>query len=143
MNLTDIFEALEKHFPTPPAPHLFMPINRQYLEKEGYPDTEHPDKTNWIAVNNLKALNDAASYGLWNGTVKVFEFGANVLKNTKYKDRPSTAGALLNFHIATGGEVFIGTEISTYSFDILSTRFYSGNRKNYKVRRSACTLLSR
>jgi hypothetical protein len=33
------------------------------------------------------------------GRAKVFEFGANVLKDTNFHDRPSTTGAVLNFFV--------------------------------------------
>ena len=133
-NLTEIFRMLEETFVEPPAPHLFLPINRQMLESEGlHPNVEHPEKTNWIAVENLQALNHARQYGLWNGRVKTFEFGANALNGTKYETRPSTTGALINYHIAIGSTVFIGTEVSSYSYDLVSTRFYTGNIANYKV----------
>jgi hypothetical protein len=131
-NLTKIFEMVEATFPDPPATKMFMPINRQYMEQEGYPNQKNPNATNWIAVENLAALNRAVKQGLWGGRVKVFEFGANALKGTKFEDRPSTTGAMLNYYIALGGNVFIGTEISSYSVDLLSTRFYTGNRENYR-----------
>jgi hypothetical protein len=131
-NLTKIFEMVEATFPDPPATKVFMPINRQEMEKEGYPNKKKPDATNFIAVENLAALNRAVKEGLWGGRVKVFEFGSNALKGTKFEHRPSTTGAMLNFYIALGGNVFIGTEISSYSADLLSTRFYTGKRENYR-----------
>jgi hypothetical protein len=36
-NLTEIFDMLERQFPEPPAPALFLPINKKLLEDEGYP----------------------------------------------------------------------------------------------------------
>ena len=133
VNLTRIFTWLEEMFPyPPPAKHIFMPINRQYMEKEGYINEKDPNSTLWIAVENLIALNSASQYGLWNQTVKVFEFGANALKGTKYEIRPSTTGALINFYIAINSKVFIGTPVSSYSHDLLTTRFYRGIRENYK-----------
>jgi hypothetical protein len=49
-NLTKMFEMLERQFPEPPAPTVFMPIDRQYMEIEGYPNKQEPIATNWIAV---------------------------------------------------------------------------------------------
>jgi hypothetical protein len=132
-NLTKIFQFLEKTFPEPPAPLVFMPINRQYMEREGLATTKEPNRTNLVAVDNLNALNRAVEQGLWNGKVQVFEFGANALKGTRFEKRPSTAGAILNFYIALGGNVFVGTEVSSYSVDLTSTRFYRENTtRNYK-----------
>ena len=139
VNLTHIFEFMESKWPEPPASRIFMPINRQALEKEGHPEVVKQiwrdgkaEKTNWMAVDNLAALNKAADQGLWNGKAKVFEFGANALANTKFSDRPSTTGAMLNFFIGVNAKIFIGTEVSSYSHDLLATRFYRGMMGNHK-----------
>ena len=133
-NLTKIFQYLEETFPDPPAPRVFLPINRQLMESHGQPNLKKPKKTNWIAVHNLEALNRAVRDGLWGGRSKVFEFGSNALLGTRYENTPATAGAILNFYIAQHAEIFIGTEVSTYSMDLLHARFYSGNRNNYYYR---------
>lgn len=131
LNLTDIFQFLEDSFPTPPVKYVFMPINRQLLEKEGtLRTTENVNATNstnainWMAVHNLKALNDAINFGLWNGTVKVFEFGANALQGTRYEQRASITGSVINFYLGIRGKIFVGSEVSSYALDILKHRFY-------------------
>jgi hypothetical protein len=136
-NLTDIFDWMQAKWPEPPAHHIFMPINRDYLEQEGSEEairklTQKNKPINWIAVENLKALNRARDFGLWAGRAKVFEFGSKALKDTEYRERSSTTGALVNFFIGVGAKQFIGTEVSTYSHDLLATRFYRGNMDNYK-----------
>ena len=132
-NLTDIFRSLEDTFPDPPATRIFMPINRQSMEAGGKIDIVNPiNATNWMAVHNLKELNRAVTNGLWGGRATVFEFGSNALKGTKYEHRPSTTGAILNFLMAHHANVFVGTRISTYSMDLLHTRFYNGNLENYQ-----------
>jgi hypothetical protein len=57
LNLTDIFEFLESRWKDPPASHVFMPINRQLLEKEVKREKRKDKGTNSIAIENLKALN--------------------------------------------------------------------------------------
>jgi hypothetical protein len=174
-NLTKIFQYLEQTFPDPPAKFVFMPINREYMEEEGYPNKKDPSKTNWMAVENLNALNNAVKNGLWGGRAKVFEFGARMLKGTRvspyyvvdfqsafvitssnlsvllnvhiislrltdrlteltlqYERRSSIVGAMVNYYVALGGNVFVGTEISSYAMDLLAARFYRGIRENYK-----------
>lgn len=131
LKLAQIFEFMEAKWPEPPISKIFMPINRQELEKEGVV-LEDRSKTNWIAVGNLKALNDAVTKGLWGGRVKVFEFGANALKGTAYEEKPSTSGAALNYFLSLEADIFIGTEISTYSHDILATRFFRNRIMNFK-----------
>ena len=133
-NLTKIFQFLEEKFPDPPAPRVFIPINRQDMERGGRPNLSKPKKTNWVAVHNLEVLNRAVREGLWRGRVQVFEFGSNSLRGTRYEKTPSTAGAILNYYIAQHAKIFIGTEISTWSMDLLHTRFYNGNLENYQYR---------
>ena len=132
IHLKQILAALEAKFPIPPATCAFIPINRKYLEREGYPNKSNPNLTNWVAVENLKILNHAVKHGLWNGTVKVFEFGASALNGTRFAKRPSTTGALLDFYIASNANIFVGTEVSSYSHDLAATRFYAGNVQNYR-----------
>ncbi len=150
INLTDIFDFMERKWSEPPVSKIFMPINRQYLEREG-DIYNHGDKgtrnrpkvdkkkflqekrkINWIAVENLQALNRARDQGLWGGRAKVFEFGAQALNGTSYADKPSTAGAMLNFFISVPAKIFIGTEVSSFSHDLLATRFFRGYSQNYK-----------
>jgi hypothetical protein len=129
-NLKHIFESLEREFPQPPVDRIFMPINRQVLEEGA--DVKEGQEPNWIAVENLKVLNHARDFGLWGGRAKVFEFGANAFVGTEYEKFKSTIGAMANFHISQSSTIFVGTEISSYSTDIMRTRFYGGNRQNYK-----------
>jgi hypothetical protein len=132
-NLTDIFRFLDETFPDPPATRIFMPINRKYMESGGIINTIHPsNKTNWMAVHNLKEVNRAVEDGLWGGRAKVFEFGSNALMGTKDESRPATSGAVLNFFVAQKANVFVGTCVSTYLMDLLHARFYGGNIENYK-----------
>ncbi|KAG7374155.1 hypothetical protein IV203_013250 [Nitzschia inconspicua] len=134
LRLDEIIRMIEAKFPEPPVSTVFMPINRQYLEKEGtMPDgsniiNRNDSTVNWIAVDNLRELNRISKDGLWNGTVPVVEFGANALKGTVYEHRPSTAGAILNFFLTLQPEcrIFVGTEVSSFSHDVLASRFYRG-----------------
>lgn len=139
LNLTQIFDFIEEKWPEPPVRNVFIPINRQYLEQEA--NEEHvntliarnkTDQVNWIAVENLRVLNQARDDGLWGGRVKVIEFGEKVLNNTDYSRTPSTPASLVNYHISIGAKIFIGTEVSSYSHDLLATRFYANSMENYK-----------
>ena len=136
-NLTDIIDMLYQQWPDGP-PHgistVFIPINREFLEKEGYPNTGDSSKTNWIAVENLQALNQIAKEGLWKGSCRVVEFGSRSLKGSRYEERPSTSGAILNYFLAIGAQVFVGTEVSSYSHDLLATRFFRKRMDNYHYR---------
>jgi len=139
LKLRDIFNWIEAKWPEPPAKHIFMPINRERLELDGseavvesLKQQNKEKEINWIAVDNLQALNHARDHGLWNGTARVFEFGAKAMAGTEYSHRPSTTGSMVNFFIAIDAKIFIGTEVSSWSHDLLATRFFRGNMENYK-----------
>ena len=137
LKLADIFDFIQDKWPDPPISHIFMPINRQILEREGSEDVvqslqEMNETVNWIAVDNLRALNKARDEGLWNGRVKVFEFGSNALMDTEYAEVSSTAGALINFFIGVGGKIFIGSEVSSWASSLAVMRFYRNDTETYK-----------
>jgi hypothetical protein len=131
--LSEIIEFIYTKWPSPPVHMVFIPINRQYLEQEAA-----VDKTNQIAVDNLNVLNEITTRGMWNNTIPVVEFGSNALRGSVYEERPSTAGAVLNYFMTLQEEctVFVGTEVSSFSHDVLASRFYRYNGirqyENYK-----------
>lgn len=146
----DIVDMIESKWPEPPVDVIFLPINRQVLEKEVALQEEKknsPQKfkdLNLIAMRNLKVLNrltrgdEDGKYvgGMWNGRVPVVEFGFEALRGTVYEHRPSTSGAILDFFLGLDADIFVGTEVSSFSVDILSARFYRDdengkNRKKY------------
>lgn len=141
LNLQDIVDMIESKWKVPPVDAVFMPINRQYLEKEGtlpknFKNNTKRDDTaiNWIAVDNLQLLNRLTNHGdsedgkslsgMWNGKVSVVEFGSEALGGTVYGHRPSTSGAILNYFLGLDGHIFIGTEVSSFSHDLLAARFF-------------------
>jgi hypothetical protein len=140
--LRNIIQMIETKFIHPPVSIVFMPINRQYLEKEGTLPVNYKndprDNINGVAVDNLRELNRLIQFGMWNGTVPVVEFGANALKGTVYQHRPSTAGAILNFFLTLQPQcrIFVGTPVSSFSHDVLASRFYRGYRhhNNYRTK---------
>jgi hypothetical protein len=108
-----------------------MPINRELLERESKDLRRSQATTNWIAVENLKALNRARDEGLWGGRAKVFEFGPKMLKGTRFEHRSMITGAILDFEVGINAKIFIGTEVSSFSHDLLATRFFRGMMENY------------
>jgi hypothetical protein len=52
---------------------------------------------------------------------------------TKFEQRRSTTGSLLNFFIGVNAKIFIGTKVSSFSHDLLATRFYRGMMENLQV----------
>jgi hypothetical protein len=108
---------------------LFLPINRPILEAGAkIKKVNAKKKTNWLAVHNLETLNRAVLQGLWNGTVRVFELGSTALNGTKFERTPSTIGALMNFYLSLHSKVFVGTPVSSWSVDVMASRFYRAGR---------------
>ena len=142
LTLQEIVDMIESKWPEPPVDVVFLPINRQYLEKEGTlpenfkNDTKSAEEINWIAVRNLELLNRLTNHdgpkggkpvgGLWNGKVPVVEFGTEALDGTVYAERPSLSGSILNYFLAIDADIFVGTEVSSFSHDLLGARFYRG-----------------
>jgi hypothetical protein len=140
LNLQEIVDMIESKWEEPPVDAVFMPINRQYLEKKGTlpknfkNDTIRGDERNWIAVDNLQLLNRLTNHddskdgkyvsGMWNGKVPVIEFGSEALGGSVYEHRPSTSGSILNYFLGLDGHIFIGTEVSSFSHDLLAARFF-------------------
>jgi len=155
-SLQEIVDKVEANWPMdanadanaePPVDVVFLPINRQYLEKEGtlpsgYNDHDHEDRTdksiNWMAVDNLRLLNRLTSNtgstsGMWNGRVPVVEFGSRGLKGTVYEHRPSLSGSILNYFVGMDADLFVGSEVSSFSHDLLAARFYRRQQKQQQT----------
>ena len=148
--LQDIVDMIESKWPEPPVDVVFLPINQHVLEKEGTlpdnfkSDNQASENINWIAVRYLQLLNRITNHknakdgksmgGLWNGTVPVIEFDFEALRGTVYENRASTSGAMLDFFLGLDADIFVGTEVSSFSHDILSARLYRDdkNGKNLK-----------
>ena len=133
LNLTAIFDMLEKHFEDPPSPRLFIAINRNALEREVRKNSfmsvwEGRDK---FARENLNALNNAVKKGLFQGRVQVLEAGTKSLKNTTFKEYPGVFGALVDYFLALDASIFVGTPVSSFSMDAIQTRFYRNNQANF------------
>ena len=119
--MTDSFDFLERQWKDPPVGKIFVPINRQYLEREvdihssqrgnhsmnlsiTKPKKDHKsidsEDMNWVAHANLQARDHPREYGLWNGGAKVFLFGRDHSVSKSYSGslhRGSFDGA---FHIS-------------------------------------------
>jgi hypothetical protein len=127
---------------------LFIAVSRA-----GMTDTlsnEH-QKFQAIADENIRALNRLTSWSQTNRTatkalqvgfldqkLPVFECGEKVLQeyyasHPSIPDHGSLLQSVVNFHIAVSAEVFIGVEGSSYSTDILTTRYWLGKGNgNYR-----------
>lgn len=126
--LKEIVESLEKLFPEPPVKKVHISVFRALLERE---IIDFPNNT--VAAENLDELNRITRDGLWNGTVPVFEAGTDyILKtNSTFTQFASITGAVVNYFLSIQSQIFVGTEVSSSSLDVIQTRFFRKNRQNY------------
>jgi hypothetical protein len=129
--LSDIVSNLEAQFPQPDFGRVFVATNRPMLEYEATNKLE-----NWVAAANLKELNRIRDDGMWNGTVKVFEAGSNLMRHSgdDFQTYSGISGAVIDYFLALQSSVFVGTEVSSFSADLIQSRFFRDNRRNYHYR---------
>lgn len=129
--LSDIIGFVEAHLPNPGFDRLFIATNRPLLEAEV--SKFNPD--NVIAADNLRELNRIRDEGMWNGTVAVFEAGSSYMRSSDvYGSYFGIAGAVMDYFLALQASVFIGTEVSSFSTDVIQSRFYRSEFRNYHYR---------
>lgn len=63
--------------------------------------------------------------------MKVLEAGTGLAENTVYHKNRLLVGGIINYYIALDAKVFIGTEVSTYSSNLVTERFIHGQKQNY------------
>jgi GDP-fucose protein O-fucosyltransferase len=136
IHLAPILQMLQTAFPHPPADtKLFIAINRPLLAAVAR--EKDPAKQNTVGLENLAVLNRARDHGLQWGNhghrvVQVFEGGWSSLKKTPvFKKFPSISGSIVDYFLALDADVFIGTQVSSFSADIVATRFLRGNLRNH------------
>ncbi|GFH56262.1 hypothetical protein CTEN210_12738 [Chaetoceros tenuissimus] len=130
-SLKEIISHVEEKFKDPPVSTMIIMLDRELLEKE-VRNTKTPPNT--LAVENLDVLNQITTHGMWNGRVKVVEAGSKLAIESKheiYSRYPAIVGGIINFFIAANSQVFIGTQVSSYSMAIIKTRFYRKKMENY------------
>jgi hypothetical protein len=133
--MSDIVRGLEARFPEPDFRRVFVATNRPMLEHEAATNpTNNP-----VAVDNLRELNRLRDQGLWNGTVKVFEAGASYLRAINASEDEigryvGIGGAAMDYFLALEATVFVGTPVSSFSADVIQSRFFRANLQNYHYR---------
>jgi len=133
-NLTLIFGMIENstYFSDttrrqPKYGRAFLCISRSNMKL-----TETYASVKYLADQNLQALNHAAQFGLWNGSVPVREGGERLAASLQ--DVPSdmieTVAQIINFFVAVQAKAFVGTFGSSYSTDVWTTRHVLYKKKN-------------
>lgn len=137
-NVTQIFDAIYDKYPEPPVNTVLIQFNRALMENEVKRSKNMPDdKFYQLNDYNLKEINRKVQGGMWGGKVKVVEAGSGIVEEAGdpyYKFYSNIAGGIVNLFIAIQTDIFIGTEVSTYSVQAMNTRFYREERENYVYR---------
>lgn len=125
-----IIKMMEDKFIDPPVSTLIVILNRDLLEKE----VDNPKNNNTLAEENLHVLNHVLEHGLWGGRVKVVEAGSKLAMESKheiYSKYSTLTGGIINFFISLQANIFVGTEVSSYSSALVKSRFFRNRRESY------------
>mmetsp|Transcript_10999 Transcript_10999/g.20548 ORF Transcript_10999/g.20548 Transcript_10999/m.20548 type:complete len:197 (-) Transcript_10999:741-1331(-) len=150
-NVTDIIESIYSRYPEPPVSWVVMIFNRELVEALVTGEKTDVMRTNKeltksfqdqsiqeLTAYNLKVINDCLENGLWNGRVRVKEAGSKyvekISKDPWYRHYSNIVGGVLNFFMAIQSDIFVGTEVSSYSTLVVNSRFYREKRSNYFYR---------
>jgi hypothetical protein len=145
--MTDILSMIYQHYPEPPVSTVLIIFNRELMESTAdtapngikYNKDSNSAYTDPVirklTEHNLMVINGLVQNGMWGGAVQVREAGSKmvkeVVKNPYYAYYSTIVGVIVNFFIATQSDIFIGTEVSTYSTLVTNSRFYRGSRDNF------------
>jgi hypothetical protein len=113
---------------------LFIAVSRSGMEERG---TRLYSRFRSFADENLQTLNRVTQPGHGN-VLPVFECGEEALRqyylsNPAAPDHGSLLQSVINFYIAVSSHVFIGVSGSSYSTDVMTTRYWLGKgATNYR-----------
>lgn len=150
-NVTDIIESIYSQYPEPPVSWVVMIFNRELVEalvtgektdvmraNKELTKSFQDQSIQELTAYNLKVINDCLENGLWNGRVRVKEAGSKyvekISKDPWYRHYSNIVGGVLNFFMAIQSDIFVGTEVSSYSTLVANSRFYREKRSNYFYR---------
>ena len=80
-----------------------------------------------MAEYNLKIVNEILENGLWGGYTRVIEAGSRLALESNhaiYAKYHTLVGGIINFFLSLDANIFIGTEVSSYSTSVVNSRFY-------------------
>jgi hypothetical protein len=123
-------------YPEPPVTTVLLQFSRALMEKEAK-RKDNNDKYHDLNHHNLEVMNNLVQKGMWGGKVKVVEAGSAMVEEAGdpfYKYYSVTAGGIVNLFLAIHSDIFIGTEISTYSTMATNVRYYRDWKENYFYR---------
>lgn len=139
---SDILDGIYRNITSPSFTDLILFFNREMLEDVAIKGRSNKltgrssklsAKAQEVADKNLKSINQVIDEGMWNGQVQVHEAGSEFAKtynHSIYSKYSVLTGQIINLNLAFDSEVFIGTELSSYSGVVISSRFHRENRQN-------------
>jgi len=142
-NMTDIINMIYEKYPEPPVSTVLLVFNRALVESAANGTSmrntaEMNAEVYDLTVHNLHAINEIVKSGMWNGKVKIVEAGSKMVEevtvNPIYKHYSNIVGGIVNFFLAVQSDIFIGTEVSSYSTLAANSRFFREAHDNYFYR---------
>lgn len=150
-NITDVIESMYRQYPEPPVSWVVLIFNRKLVEalvtgekasqmiaNKELNESFQVQSIQELTAYNLQVINDCLENGLWNGRVRVKEAGSKYVEEIStdpwYSHYSNIVGGILNFFMAIQSDIFVGTEVSSYSTLVANSRFYRGQRNNYFYR---------
>ena len=122
---------------------LFVAVSRSGMEVQ----SQAQEKFRAFADDNIATLNRLVGNETTTGTgiqinhdasIPVFECGEHILRehyasHPNVPDHGSLLQSVINFYIALNADIFVGVENSSYSTDVMTTRYYLGKgSQNYR-----------
>lgn len=92
------------------------------------------DKYHEMDKYNMEVIDRIVQEGMWNGRVKVVEAGSSLVEQAGdpfYKRYSAISGGIVNMFLAIHSDIFVGTEVSSYSVMVANGRFHRGYLENY------------
>ena len=136
-NITDIISSIYSKYPEPPVTTVLIQFSRALIEEEADTTDNTMDKYHIMNHHNLKEINRLVQEGMWGGQVKVVEAGSAIVEEAGdpfYKYYSNIAGGIVNLFLAVQSNIFVGTEVSTYSSMAVNMRYFRDLKENYFYR---------
>lgn len=112
-------------------------FSRDLIENEAKRRNAEGDDVYLLNQRNLKEINRILSEGMWGGKVKVAEAGTELVEDSGhpfYKHYSTISGGIVNLFLGIQSDIFVGTEVSTYSTQVINSRFYRNSQESYFYR---------
>jgi hypothetical protein len=133
--MTHILDGIYGQFPGPPARTVLLQFSRALMEDEANQVKMVTDKYHILNDHNLKEINKQSAKACGDGEAKS-KWSRLALDSPKRLATLATSvtPTLLvevNLFLAIESDIFVGTEVSTYSVHAVDRQFHRRRRENY------------